>query len=156
MGLGGIALKEAIGVAAFTGALRSYVDVARLESDGAVVTVDGRVPIVVKSTHGEADTQGIAKADVDRAKVVVFARVKPGPAGSEIRHLVELRGFISRNAIKKAYKVTRYKTVPGYRVGVKRLRPITELLWWLQDGGHLHGQNDIHATDVGGTEEARV
>ena len=123
---------------AFQGLMRSFQP--EFVREGVFFKFGG-VTVVVKATESPSDTQSIAQADLDEAKLVVFAVVRPGVPAQGIRHLVELRGFISRNEIRKHYKVTKYKTVPGYRVGVKRLKPITDLLWWLEDGGHQHGRD---------------
>lgn len=147
-GLQGIAEKEAIAVAMFDALLPSYMERGTWQRDGVVFHVE-QVSIVVKATLGNADQQGITLTDVNRAKLIVFARVLPGIPDQGISRRVELRGFISRNEIRKRYKVTKYRGQPGYRVGVKRLRPITDLLWWLQDGGHRHGEDELHAAQPG-------
>jgi len=149
-GLTNVAPKEAIAVMAFQGLMRSYQP--EFVREGVFFKFGG-VTVVVKATESPSDTQSIAQADLDEAKLVVFAVVRAAPPLEGVkcfqgdapaqgpRHMVELRGFISRNEIRKHYKVTKYKTVPGYRVGVKRLKPITDLLWWLEDGGHQHGRD---------------
>jgi hypothetical protein len=133
LGVGAIAVKEAIAALAFEGALRCYLGMDQFVRDGVRFQVLDGPSLVVKATYGDADAQGIALADVEAAKLVVFARVLPGVEAQGIKNFVELRGFVSRNEIRKHYRVTKYKTVPGYRVGVKRFKPITDLLWWVQD-----------------------
>lgn len=151
--LGGMAEKEAIATAAFSGLLATFVDRSTWTRAGRVFHVE-QASIIVKATLGNAAVQGVALTDVEPAKLIVFARVLPGDPQYGVQRVVEFRGFASRNLIRQHYSVTRYRTVPGYKVAVKRLKPLIDLLWWLQDGGHLNGRTISHAADAAAPAQA--
>jgi len=130
-------------------------------ADGQLLKHPAAPAIAVKTTRGDnVKLQSFPSILLKEAKLLIFCRVHaPEPPRREAERdqfttgLLELRGFLARKFILKHYREGKYKTIPGYRVSLSRLKRIQDLLWWLQDEGFRHG-GEQHPADAGEAPEA--
>lgn len=127
-------LKEAIGVEYFSRLLSLHK--IRHEQVGPMFTFEDGRTLYVKTTATNTKHQLCVRTWAEGAKIVVFARLGNWPDKQDmlVRHVIEFRGYASRNFITGHYKPVKYRGLAeAYKVPVDKLLPMTDLLDWLRD-----------------------